>query len=85
MKSRNTAAKTILTAVTMVTALPIPFFGAVHVAFPQLKAQVGCAAVADHHGQSQSDDGNGKYDVGGTIAQIPHTVADKDLIDDVVQ
>lgn len=61
------------------------FFGAVHVAFPQLKAQVGCAAVADHHGQSRSDDGNGKYDVGGTIAQIPHTVADKDLIDDVVQ
>ena len=60
-------------------------FGQVHLALAQLQAQKGRAAVADHHGQGQGDDGDGKHHIGGAVAQVAHAPADENLIHDVVQ
>lgn len=61
------------------------FLGCLCLALAQFQAQIRRTTVANHHGQCQRNDRNGKDDVGSSIAQIAHAPADEDLVHNVIQ
>lgn len=55
------------------------------ISLSQLQTQVGRTAVTDHQGKRQRNDGNGKYHIRSTVAEIAHAPADKDLVYNVIK
>ena len=51
----------------------------------QIQVEAGGAAHADEQRNGQADGGQRIGHVGGGVAQIPHALADEDLVHDVVQ
>ena len=55
------------------------------ISLSQLQTQIGRTAVTDHQGKRQRNDGNGKYHIRRTVAEIAHAPADKDLVYNVIK